>query len=1102
MNWRRGLNPQQRTAVEADEGPALILAGPGSGKTRVLTHRVAYLIEARGVDPRHIMAVTFTNKAAREMKDRLDRLLGPNRTAELTLGTFHANCARFLRRDAPHLGISRDFVIYDADDQEALVKRALKDLNVDDKKYKPSSVLNAISAAKSELIPPGAYVARTYWHEAVGRVYAHYQDLLRANNALDFDDLLMAVVQLFDANPVVLGYYQNRYRYILVDEFQDTNTAQYTLLRQMAGRSRNLFVVGDEDQCLTAGAAIQTPSGRKPIETIRIGEKVLAASGRGATLPTEVVYVGSRPYRGELIRVTTRQGYSFRATPNHIVFARLSASAGIHYVYLMQKEGVGYRIGVTSGARSDGVRPEWQSGLRVRGNQEQADRVWILRACSSRDEALYWEAFLAFQYGIPTTVFHVAGRRLRMSQVTVDRLYQDIDTGERAERLLADLMMDTRYPHYIPKAKELRHVVNLRYFSDSRRSERTPWNAHRVSVNCEDPALRRKLEARGYSTRRGGGNTWRAEFSRLNFDDAQALAGEISRVCGNLEISVGAFLVESSSDEIARRFSLMPVSHLHPTMIVAAERQGRIVQDEIVQIDREAYKGKVYDLEVQHLHNYLAGGVVVHNSIYRFRGADFRNVRRFQQDYPDAQVILLEQNYRSTQTILDAARGLIRRNRQRTDKRLFTERSGGAPLSIYEAYNEDDEALYVVNTIEDLIRSRQYKAADFAVFYRTNAQSRPLEEAFIRAGVPYRLVGGTRFYARREIKDVLAHLHLVHNPHDAVSLARIVNVPPRGVGAKTLAALDGAARATRQSPYTLIAELRAGRGNPALVSSLTGKARQALVDFATLLDRWIAKKDRYGSVADLLDAVVKDSGYRAYVDDGSEEGRERWENVRELRKVASDYTHAVGGDPLAEFLEDVALVSDVDSLDDTQRVDAPTLMTLHSAKGLEFPVVFITGLEEGVLPHARSLEDPDEMEEERRLAYVGITRAQDRVYLSYAFRRTAYGSSEVNAPSRFLSDIPTALLSGSMSFAGATPRAAAAQRAATWASAQRSSPPARPSREPAFRPGQRVKHARFGEGVVVESRVQGDDEELAVAFEKAGIKRLLASFANLEKLPG
>jgi DNA helicase-2/ATP-dependent DNA helicase PcrA len=744
MDFLNGLNPQQRRAVEAGDGPVLILAGPGSGKTRVLTQRVAYLIGTRRVEPRHIIAVTFTNKAAREMKERLDRLLGPNRAAELTLGTFHAICARFLRRDAPHLGLSRDFAIYDQDDQEALVKRALKDLAIDDKKYKPSAVLNAISAAKSELIPPEAYVAPTYWHEAVGRVYARYQDLLRASNALDFDDLLAEVVRLFDENPTVLGYYHNRYQHILVDEFQDTNTAQYTLLRQMAARSRNVFVVGDEDQ-----------------------------------------------------------------------------------------------------------------------------------------------------------------------------------------------------------------------------------------------------------------------------------------------------------------------------------------------------------------------------SIYRFRGADFRNVRRFQDDYPDAQVHLLEQNYRSTQTILDAARAVIRRNNHRTDKRLFTERSGGSALSVYEAYNEDDEALYVVNTIEDLIRGRsasddegrQYTAADFAVFYRTNAQSRAIEEAFIRAQIPYRLVGGTRFYARREIKDVLAYLSLIHNPNDAVSLTRVINVPPRGIGSKTLAALDEAARSGGKSPYTLIRDLKSGSPNTPIGIGLTTKARQALLDFAAMLDRWIAARSRHASVADLLDTVVRDTGYRRYVDDGSEEGRERWDNVLELRNVAADYTSAVGDDPLTEFLENVSLVSDVDALSETQRVDAPTLMTLHSAKGLEFPVVFITGMEEGILPHARSKDSPEEMEEERRLTYVGITRAKDRVFLSYAFRRATYGSSEISAPSRFLNDIPRSLLSGTASFAGTAPRAAAAQRAATWSSAS-ASPPARPAREPSYRAGQRVSHAKFGEGVVVESRVQGDDEELAIAFEKAGIKRLLASFANLKKLPG
>ncbi len=732
MDLLQGLNPQQRRAVEASDGPVLILAGPGSGKTRVLTHRAAYLIEVRQIDPRHMMAVTFTNKAAREMKDRLGRLLGAGRAAELTLGTFHAICARFLRRDAPHVGLNRDFVIYDADDQESLVKRALQDLNIDDKKHKPSAVLNAISSAKSELIPPEAYAAPTYWHEAVGRVYVRYQELLRANNALDFDDLLMEVVRLFDQNPTVLGYYQNRYWHILVDEFQDTNTAQYALLRQLAARSRNVFVVGDEDQ-----------------------------------------------------------------------------------------------------------------------------------------------------------------------------------------------------------------------------------------------------------------------------------------------------------------------------------------------------------------------------SVYRFRGADFRNVQRFQEHYPDAQVLLLEQNYRSTQTILDAARAVIRRNSRRTDKRLFTERGGGTPLSIYEAYNEDDEALYVVNTLEDLIRSRQYKAADIAIFYRTNAQSRPLEEAFIRAGIPYRLIGGTRFYARREIKDALAYLHLIHNPHDAVSLARVINVPPRGIGAKTLAALEDAARAGRRSAYSILRDLKAGSPNALPGSGLTAKARQALIDFVTMLDRWIATRDRHPSVAELLDAVMKESGYRKTIDDGSEEGRERWENVDELRSVASEYTPVVGDDPLAEFLEDVALVSDVDSLDETERVDAPTLMTLHSAKGLEFPVVFITGLVEGILPHARSMDDPEEMEEERRLAYVGITRAKERVFLSYAFRRAVYGNSEIGAPSRFLNDIPRQLVSGTASFAGGAPRAAAAQRASTW-----SSTPARPSREPSFRAGQRVSHAKFGEGLVVDSQVQGEDEEITVAFEKAGIKRLLASFANLKKLPG
>ncbi|HET7375451.1 MAG TPA: 3'-5' exonuclease, partial [Anaerolineae bacterium] len=577
------------------------------------------------------------------MRERLEKILSPARASELTLGTFHSICARWLRRDAPEIGLSREFVIYDQDDQTSVVKQALKDLNVDEKRYTPAAVLNAISSAKNELITPETYQPPSYWHEMVRRVYPRYQELLRASSGLDFDDLLLEVVRLLDSRPEVLKRYQDRYQYFLVDEFQDTNTAQYTLLQQLANQTHNLFCVGDEDQ-----------------------------------------------------------------------------------------------------------------------------------------------------------------------------------------------------------------------------------------------------------------------------------------------------------------------------------------------------------------------------SIYKWRGADFRNIQRFRDQHPKLFEVVLEQNYRSTQTILDAARGVIDRNVHRTQKSLFTDRSGGSPITVYEAYNQDDEAEYVVGTIQNLIRKSEHQLGDIAVFYRTNAQSRAIEDAFIRSGIPYRLIGGTRFYSRREVKDVLAYLRLVHNPHDAVSLLRAINVPPRGIGAKTSTVLDEVQRRGEKSAYQLIHDLRVDGAQSPLAASLTLKAKQALLDFAVLIDRFIDSPARGTNVAELIDHVLKESGYQRAIDDGTEEGKDRLDNIRELRNVASDYTRAVGEDPLAEFLEDVSLVADVDALKD--QTDAPTLMTLHSAKGLEFPVVFITGLEEGLLPHARSLEDPDQLEEERRLCYVGITRAKEQVLLSYAFRRTMWGSDDVSTPSRFLNDIPKKLI--------------------------------------------------------------------------------------------
>ncbi len=720
----KDLNPQQQQAVTASDGPVLVLAGPGSGKTRVLTHRVAWLVCERDVAPWRIMAVTFTNKAAREMRERLEAILGHSRAHSLTLGTFHAACARILRREAEAASIPRDYAIFDSDDQLRLIKQAITDLGLDDKRYRPQAVHGAISRAKNELIPPEGYETGSYYGEVVRRIYERYQALLRANNGLDFDDLLMVTVELFAQNPGVLTQYQERYEHTLVDEFQDTNQAQYALLRQLSGLHHNLFCVGDEDQ-----------------------------------------------------------------------------------------------------------------------------------------------------------------------------------------------------------------------------------------------------------------------------------------------------------------------------------------------------------------------------SIYRWRGADYRNVRRLRDDHPDLLTILLEENYRSTQTILDAAQAVIRHNPDRTDKSLFTQRGSGPEVVIHEAYDQDDEACYVVDTIMQLTAppsppplggagGGKVRPGDCAVMYRTNAQSRALEDAFVRAGMPYRLVGATRFYARREIKDVVAFLRLTHNPAEGVSMARVINVPPRGIGQKTIEALESTAQERGVPVYEVMRDLP---------DELGSRAQRVLTAFMEMLDGWVAARDHM-TVAQLIDRVVEDTGYEDYLRDGTEEGEDRWANVLELRNVAADYAEMT----LTEFLADVALVSDVDNL--SEDTDAPTLLTLHSAKGLEFPVVFITGLEEGLLPHSRSFDDPDQMAEERRLMYVGLTRAKDHLYLTHAFRRSRYGDSEPSVPSQFLDDIPVELVGGSRD----RTQHETAPRVTRWTPASQLPPTVQSQ----FRAGQRVRHPVFGEGLVIESRLDGSDEMITAHFEDVGLKRLIAGLAPLERLEG
>ena len=767
------LNTRQRQAVEHTDGPILILAGPGSGKTRVIAHRVAYLITEAQVHPRRILAVTFTNKAAREMRDRIFALVGQERAQDITLGTFHAVCARTLRIDGEQIGVPRTFAIYDAADQIAAVKQAMQDLALDPKRIAPRAVLSAISRAKSELQGPRQFAALVadYFQEVTSRVFLRYQDILEQNSALDFDDILNKTVELFQERQEVLEKHAERYLHIHVDEFQDTNIAQYILAKQWASRHRNICVVGDPDQ-----------------------------------------------------------------------------------------------------------------------------------------------------------------------------------------------------------------------------------------------------------------------------------------------------------------------------------------------------------------------------SIYTWRAADIRNILNFEQDFPDAAVVILDQNYRSTQSILDSAHSVIAVNKQRKEKNLWTENGPGRPITVYEAYDEEGEAAFVIDEVKRLAKAEKLPLRGFAVMYRTNAQSRPLEEAFVRRNIPHRLVGGTRFYERREVKDLLAYFRLVHNPFDSVALMRVINVPARGIGDRTLAelsrwsgeqsipayaALQLIADAERDSP-----ERTGAHGEPVEPGEpVQGRATAgahpfqrrtvgSLLRFLGLLNELIsvAKKE---SLSELLDTIIERTGYREYLLGEEREGlaapdgEERWENVQELRAVAAQYDELKPEHALPSFLEDAALITDVDEYD--EKADAVTLITLHAAKGLEFPVVFIVGLEEGLLPHMRSLEsgDPAQLEEERRLCYVGMTRAKEHLYLIRAFRRSfgrtgaGFGGGH-NPPSRFLADIPSELIAQPERADTPTllPQRHRYGAAAQPVGAHRDAPSGEAA-APAetFAAGDHVRHPKFGEGIVVSCQPSGADYQVVVAFQgEAGIKKLLLSFAPLERV--
>ncbi len=1131
-----GLNPVQREAASAPDGPILVIAGAGSGKTRVLTHRIAYLIAERRASPFGLLAITFTNKAAGEMKERVAELVGPV-AHRMWVSTFHSACARILRREAQRLGLRSSFSIYDQSDAVRLTDYVRRDLNLDPKRYPPRQLHARISSLKNELVSPDEALAAAFTppERKAAEVYAEYQRRLLEASAVDFDDLLTLTVKLFREHDDALARWRHRFRHVLVDEFQDTNLAQWELVRLLTEEHKNVLVVGDQDQCLAEGSMVTMGDGtRRAIEEVAEGDEVLSCYGSGDFRPARVGKV-HRSVALEGIEITLASGRTIVSTRDHVHFAGFvrGRTPQQHMTYLMWRADKGYRVGVsrtyTAGQQKSMIGPQ------QRCNAERADALWVVSVHPTEAEARATEAELAAAYGLPTIPF-VARRRtasvnsLVGNQTLIDRVFASVDSDKGARRLLEDYGLDVDEPHHVPQtstfASSGRPRRRLSVVLCGEHRGRTPM--HRISLFGYDVEGREALEALGLSVRpaRLGSDGWRFETASRDLAAIERIVARISTVL-DVKVRPTARLAANDDEVVANSLPFTAASAVRPGMVMVDE-SGAF--DVVTRVEGVPLHGTVYDLDVEHTHNFVAEGVVTHNSVYRFRGADYRNIVRFEETFPESTVIVLEQNYRSTQRILDAANAVIANNAARKPKHLWTEQVGGELLTRYQAEDEHDEAAFVVHETARLTDSEGYRFADVAVFYRTNAQSRVIEESLIRAGLPYRVVGGVKFYDRREVKDAVAYLRALVNPDDEVSWKRIVNTPKRGVGDTSINKVDAYAQGAGLTFRDALRE--------AAAAGVVGKALGGTRDLLNLMLAF----ERYAAdgVARTLEAVLEHTGYLAELEnERTIEAQGRIENLAELVGVCREFDAALdagdvsplagiagvgtsidaeagedgpveiphGLDRIQAFLEALALVTDLDAAADSPEVGGGdtstiTLMTLHTAKGLEFPVVFLTGLEDGVFPHIRSLGDPEELEEERRLCYVGITRARERLYLCHAWSRTLFGSTDYYPPSRFLSEIPAELVHA----IGEDRRSGGgigAHRDAVVGAAMRSGERAGPSGGAAalgLKIGDDVTHETFGEGVIIDLEGAGDKAEAVVNFRDAGEKRLLLAWAPLTKL--
>ncbi|MGH8308999.1 MAG: UvrD-helicase domain-containing protein, partial [Steroidobacteraceae bacterium] len=973
------LNDAQREAVTAPIGAVLVLAGAGSGKTRVLTHRIAWLVQVENASPHSVLAVTFTNKAAGEMRGRVENLLGfPGRA--LWIGTFHGIAHRLLRLHWREAGLVQGFQILDSEDQLRLIKKMLKAQGLDETRWVPREIQYFVNSNKDEgLRPKDLKDGNDPTRRQLIKLYADYEEACARAGVVDFAELLLRAYEMWRDRPELLRHYRTRFRHVLVDEFQDTNAIQYAWMKLLVGGEGAPFAVGDDDQCLAAGTPVTMGDGsKKPIEAVLPGEQVMSSYGCGDFRPATVTDKFVKQRRGRMIRLHLHSGRVITSTPEHTHFAGYvpGETPQTYFLYLMHKEGVGYRLGTSQVYTNGQARPV--VGFKLRALQEHADAAWIIRAHLTENEARLDETLTSLRFGLPTLPFVPRKGKARNGLVHdpryIAKVFGSLDTTDAALRLLEETGLDPERPHHMPRGRNSnRRNIVITLCGDRRGSN----PMHRISVVGVDAKDAAALQGLGLSVRptKRARRSWRLETIRSDFGELMTIARRIRETFDDARYVLKGHM-------LGRSLPFVTASSVRPGMVMATESASF---DVVERIEHEYVDGEVHDLNVDRTHNFIANGVVTHNSIYRWRGARVENLQQFRKDYAQAKVCRLEQNYRSTATILDAANALITNNASRLGKNLWTSGGKGEPIHLYRAFNERDEADFVLQRIRDWT-SRGGSRRETAILYRSNAQSRAFEEAFLSARMPYRVYGGLRFFERAEIKDALAYLRLIANRQDDPSFERVVNLPTRGIGTRSLDAIREHAKGAGSSLWEAAAACIAS-------DALGPKAATAVHGFMALIER-LAHETRELPLHEQVDHVLNGSGLIEHHkrEKAAERGEARVENLLELVSAARGFEpEGETGEmpPLQAFLAHAVLESGEGQADAWE--DCVQMMTLHSAKGLEFPIVFLAGMEDGLFPHQRSVTDIDGLEEERRLCYVGMTRAMRELYLTYAEQRRLHG---------------------------------------------------------------------------------------------------------------